>query len=117
MTEQIFAPDVMSARCPSRAILSHITSKWGVLILVALRAGPLRYSALRGRISDISERMLSQTLKTLEADGLITRHALPVVPPHVTYTLTPLGLEAAGHVAEITHWIETNLDRFHPVST
>lgn len=105
------APTVMAAECPSRRILSHVTSRWGVLILIALRDGSLRYSALRRRIGGVSERMLAQTLQTLEADGFILREALEVVPPHVSYSLTPLGREVSGHVAALAGWIEVNLDR------
>lgn len=105
------APNVMAAECPSRRILSHVTSRWGVLILIALRETPLRFSALRRRIGGVSERMLAQTLQTLEADGFILREVRDVVPPHVSYSLTPLGREVCGHVAALAGWIEVNLDR------
>ena len=106
-----FAPDVMAAACPSRAILGHLTSRWGVLVMVALQSGTLRFSALRRRIGGVSERMLSQTLQQLEGDGFILRTAHDVVPPHVDYALTPLGVEAASHVAALAGWIEGNLPR------
>ncbi len=102
-------PDVLSADCPSRAVLKHLTSQWGVLVLLALRGGTLRFSGLRRRIGGISERMLAQTLDVLEGDGLVLRQAHPVVPPHVDYSLSPLGAEAARRVAELTGWIEANL--------
>lgn len=102
-------PDVLSADCPSRAVLKHLTSQWGVLVLLALSDGTLRFSALRRRIGGISERMLAQTLDLLAGDGLVLRVAHPVVPPHVDYALTPLGVEAARRVAELTGWIEANL--------
>ena len=102
-------PDVLSADCPSRAVLKHLTSQWGVLVLLALRGGTLRFSGLRRRIGGISERMLAQTLDVLEGDGMVQRVAHPVVPPHVDYSLSPLGAEAARRVAELTGWIEANL--------
>lgn len=105
------APDVLSADCPSRQVLNHLTSRWGVLVLIALEDGTHRFSALRRRIGGISERMLAQTLQTLEADGLILRHSHDTVPPHVDYTLTPLGHEAAAKLRDLTQWIESNLPR------
>ncbi|WP_138466432.1 helix-turn-helix domain-containing protein [Poseidonocella sp. HB161398] len=103
--------NVMAAACPSRAVLSHMTSRWGVLVMVALQEDTHRFSALRRRIGGISERMLAQTLQNLEGDRLVHRHALDTVPPHVEYSLTPLGREAAAHLAALTGWIEDNLPR------
>lgn len=102
-------PDVMSQNCPSRRILQHVTSRWGTLVLVALEPGTQRFSALRRRIGGISERMLAQTLQQLEADGLVHRHAHDVVPPHVDYTLTPLGRDLAPRLLALAIWIEDNL--------
>ncbi len=104
-------PDVMAATCPSRQILNHVTSRWGVLVLLALRAETLRFSGLRRRIGGVSERMLAQTLQRLEADGFVLRHAFDVVPPHVEYSLTPLGQEIALRIKGLTDWIEANLNR------
>lgn len=101
--------EVFSEHCPSRQILNHITSRWGVLVLVALLGGTHRFSALRRRIGGISEKMLAQTLQLLEQDGFVTRTAYPVVPPHVEYALTALGREIAQKVEEMADWIETNL--------
>ncbi len=101
--------DVMASACPSRTVLKHVTSQWGVLVLIALQAGTLRFSELRRKIGGVSERMLSQTLQWLESDGLVDRVAYRVVPPHVEYSLTPLGCEAAKKVAALVDWIETNL--------
>lgn len=106
-----FAPDVMVAACPSRRILSHVTSRWGVLVLIALRDQTLRFSALRRHIGGVSERMLAQTLQTLEADGFVIRRSFDVVPPHVEYSLSPLGEEVTGKVAALAEWIEDNLGR------
>lgn len=101
--------DVLSEKCPSRVILNHMTSRWGLLALLVLDTGMHRFSALRRKIGGVSERMLAQSLQQLEADGLVFRHALDVVPPHVEYTLTPLGREGAARVRELTRWVERNL--------
>lgn len=105
------APNVMAAECPSRRILSHVTSRWGVLIFVALQEETLRFSALRRRIGGVSERMLAQSLQVLEADGFVHRNAFSVVPPRVEYSLTPLGREAGKRVLALAGWIEGNLER------
>jgi len=102
---------VFSDKCPSREILKHLTSRWGVLVLMALLGGPHRFSALRRKIAGVSERMLAQTLQVLETDGFVDRHAYPVVPPHVEYTLTPIGREAAEKVRDFADWIEINIGR------
>lgn len=103
--------DVFSDACPSRNVLLHATSRWGVLVLVALRDGMHRFSDLRRKIKGISEKMLAQTLKSLESDGFVKREAKPVVPPHVEYTLTPMGEEIGSRVEELADWIELNLPR------
>lgn len=101
----------MSCRrpCPAREVLSDVTSRWGVLVLIALRSGTFRYSELRRRIGGVSEKMLAQTLQVLELDGFVKRVSLPVVPPHVEYSLTAMGEEVSQRVEGLTNWIETNL--------
>jgi DNA-binding HxlR family transcriptional regulator len=111
LTERLRRGDVFDAACPSREVLKHVTSRWGVLALMALRDGTLRFSELRRRIGGVSERMLAQTLRWLEEDGLVARRSYPVVPPHVEYSLTPLGMEAAARVGALADWIETSLPR------
>lgn len=101
--------DLFAAQCPSREVLKHVTSRWGVLVLVALLAGTHRFSGLRRKVNGISEKMLAQTLQWLESDGFIERIAYPVVPPHVEYTLTPLGQEIGKQVEALADWIEGNL--------
>ena len=101
--------DLFSEKCPSREILKHLTSRWGVLVLVALRGGTHRFSELRRKVGGVSERMLAQTLQWLEADGLVLRQSYPVVPPHVEYSLTVLGQQAAEKVELLADWIEGNL--------
>lgn len=105
-------PDgVFPANCPSRTVLDHVTSKWGVLVLLALsEAETLRWSELRRRAEGVSEKMLAQTLRILEGDGLISRVAHPVVPPHVDYSLTQRGQELAGHLRPLMSWILDNAE-------
>lgn len=102
-------PDVMSDKCPSRRVLNHVTSRWGVLVLIALEDGTHRFSTLRRRVGGVSERMLAQTLRVLEEDGFVRRTAYPVVPPHVEYDLTPLGRMVAEKVRALADCIEGNL--------
>lgn len=111
LSEKMLRGDVMAAACPSREILRHLTSRWGVLVLISLLEGTRRFSDLRRRISGVSERMLAETLQALESDGMVLRVAHKVVPPHVDYSLTPLGREAALKVRALADWIETNLPR------
>jgi DNA-binding HxlR family transcriptional regulator len=100
--------DVFDSNCPSRVLLDHVTSKWAVLVLAALRGGPERFSALRRRIDGVSEKMLAQTLRTLEADGFLLREVAPTNPPQVTYSLTPLGHGIAERVTGLVEWINEN---------
>lgn len=111
LSEKLRLGNLMVADCPSREVLKHVTSRWGVLILIALEGGPHRFSSLRRKVGGVSERMLAQTLDWLEGDGLVQRIAYEVVPPHVDYRLTELGTEAAARVRILADWIETNLPR------
>ena len=101
--------NLFAAACPSREVLKHVTSRWGVLLLVALMAGTHRFSDLRRKIGGVSEKMLAQTLQWLEADGFVLRVSYPVVPPHVEYSLTPLGNEVALRVRDLADWVEVKL--------
>jgi len=101
--------DLFTEKCPSREILKHVTSRWGVLLLVALLSGTQRFSDLRRKVNGISEKMLAQTLQWLESDGFVERISYPVVPPHVEYTLTQSGTEIAKKVEALADWIELNL--------
>ena len=99
--------DVAEAMCPYRLVLEHVTSRWGVLVLIELLDRPHRFSELRraiGRTARVSEKMLTQTLQTLERDGLVHRDAKPVIPPRVDYSLTDLGREAAEQVRALALW-------------
>lgn len=109
LAEAMRRGDVLAAQCPSREILKHVTSQWGILVLMALMEGTHRFSALRRKIGGVSEKMLAQTLQQLEQDGFVSRVSYPVVPPHVEYSLTPLGEGIGLHVEALTDWIEHNL--------
>ena len=102
--------EVFAAACPSRVVLDHVTSKWGVLVLVALSDGPQRWSELRRRAEGISEKMLAQTLRTLEADGFVHRDAQPVIPPRVDYNLTDRGTELVTLLLPLFGWVLANAD-------
>ncbi|WP_317444835.1 helix-turn-helix domain-containing protein [Streptomyces collinus] len=102
------------AMCPHRLVLEHVTSRWGVLVLIELLERPYRFSELRRAISrwggrGVSEKMLTQTLQTLERDGLVHRDAKPVIPPRVDYSLTGLGREAAQQVRSLAQWTHERL--------
>ena len=103
------------AMCPHRLVLEHVTSRWGVLVLIQLLDRPYRFSELRRAISGlggrgVSEKMLTQTLQTLERDGLVHRDAKPVIPPRVDYSLTELGREAGEQVRALARWTERRMD-------
>lgn len=103
--------DLFATACPSRGVLDHLTSRWGVLVLVVLLEGTRRFSELRRLVAGVSEKMLAQCLRELEADGFVLRVVYPEVPPHVEYQLTELGREVAVRIEELTDWIQENLGR------
>ncbi|HEM6743610.1 TPA: winged helix-turn-helix transcriptional regulator [Citrobacter farmeri] len=109
LSQQLRDGNLFAEQCPSREVLKHVTSRWGVLILVALRDGTHRFSDLRRKMGGVSEKMLAQSLQALELDGFINRVSYPVVPPHVEYSLTPLGELVSDKVAALADWIELNL--------
>jgi DNA-binding HxlR family transcriptional regulator len=98
-----------AADCPTRQILDRIGDKWAVLILLLLRDEPLRFNQLRRAIDGISQKMLSQVLKSLERDGLVKRRAIATVPVTVEYSITPLGLTLAAAVDQLRDWAEQHL--------
>ena len=106
-----FTDGVLPAKCPTRTVLDHVTSKWGVLVLVALSAESLRWGQLHRVVDGISEKMLAQTLKVLEADGFVLRVAQPVIPPRVDYSLTELGQELTNKLLPLMDWIADNADQ------
>jgi len=101
---------VYPAACPTRTVLDHVTSKWGVLVLLALSDSSLRWGELRRTVEGISEKMLASTLRTLEADGFVHRAAQATIPPRVDYSLTPLGTELAERLLPLMDWIADNAD-------
>ncbi|MCV0426106.1 MAG: helix-turn-helix transcriptional regulator [Roseibium sp.] len=111
LSEMIRRGELFNKNCPSREILKHLTSRWGVLVLIALLERNHRFSELRRTVGGVSEKMLAQTLQTLEADGFVNRYSRPVVPPHVDYSLTPIGHEVAMKVRDFADWIELNISR------
>jgi DNA-binding HxlR family transcriptional regulator len=97
--------------CPSRDLLDRIGDKWTVLILGALAEGrPRRFSELRRHVGGVSEKMLTQTLRGLERDGLVVRTVYPEVPPHVEYSLTGLGTTLLEPIAALTRWANEHMD-------
>ncbi|MCE3550619.1 helix-turn-helix transcriptional regulator [Pseudonocardia sp. RS11V-5] len=97
---------VFARNCASRTALEEIGSKWGILALLALGEGRYRFNALRRRVDGVSERMLSQTLQTLERDGLVTREVHSTIPPRVEYALTALGEKVADSLRGLADLLE-----------
>ncbi|MFC0071396.1 winged helix-turn-helix transcriptional regulator [Umezawaea endophytica] len=97
--------NVYNRNCPSREVVGVIASHWGSLVLGALLDGTLRFGELRRTVNGISEKMLAQTLQALERNGLVHREVHPVIPPHVDYTLTPLGVQVSRQVRGLFDWI------------
>ena len=108
-TAMLKRPDPFQALCPTRRVLDRIGDTWAVLILIALDDGTLRFNELRRRIENISQKMLSQTLKSLERDGLVRREVFATVPVTVEYSLTELGRTLAQTVNQLTLWAEAHI--------
>ncbi len=104
------AYDVFDDRCPTRMVLDRLADKWALLVLDRLQSGPVRFNHLRRDIRGLSQKVLSQTLKRLERDGLVKRTVHPTVPIRVDYALTPLGRTLTETVAAFAHWAERNMD-------
>jgi len=98
----------MNAACPVRDVLDRVGDKWSVLIVLTLAAGPLRFGELRRRIGDISQRMLTETLRNLQRDGMLSRTVFPSTPPAVEYALTGLGRSLLGPISALSGWAEEN---------
>ncbi len=104
----MFAPNPFLSQCPTRRVLDRIGDKWAVLVLIQLRAEAKRFNTLRRAIEGVSQKMLSQTLKSLERDGLISRTAWPTVPVTVEYATTPLGATLVDTVDALRLWAEAH---------
>ena len=102
------APDLSG--CPVRDVLDHVSTKWTALILLTLQAGPRRFNQLHRDVPDISKRMLTQSLRDLERDGLVQRHVYATKPPSVDYRLSDLGQSIMTPLAALTRWA----DQHHP---
>lgn len=100
-----------AAACPTRQALDRIADKWTVLVLGLLSEGPMRFNRLRREIDGISQKMLSQTLRSLERDGLVARKVFPTVPVTVEYSITPIGATLAETVTPLRLWAEQNIER------
>ena len=109
MRDQARRGDVYAPECPSRALLDHVSSRWGVLVLVLLLDRPHRFSELAGTILGVSDKMLSQTLKVLVADGFVQRVVATDTPVRVSYELTPNGHEVATRLAELVEWLQEHV--------
>lgn len=107
-------PDPWNGNCPSRAVLNLIGDKWAMLIFPLLREGPKRNSELLRLVGGISQKMLTETLRSFESHGLILRRDYGTVPPKVDYILTPLGQSLATAIAVLDQWV---VDHFHEIAT
>jgi DNA-binding HxlR family transcriptional regulator len=111
VTRLITSFDAFVAECPSRELLNRLSDKWVSLVLVALSPGSLRFSELQRRIDGVSQKMLTQTLRTLQRDGLVSRTVTPSVPIRTDYDLTELGRTLLPIMAAIKVWAEVNIKK------
>lgn len=102
--------DVYDDRCPTRDVLARLADKWALLVLGRLERGPMRFNGLRRDIKRITQKVLTQTLRKLERDGLVSRQIYATVPVTVEYSLTPLGQTLTETVSVLAHWVENNMD-------
>jgi DNA-binding HxlR family transcriptional regulator len=103
--------DVLNPRCPTRQVLDRVAGKWTMLVVTALTAEPvLRFTELRRRVEGVTQKMLTQTLRELERDGMVARTAYPTVPVTVEYRLTPLGRDLAATVHVVRQWAYANIE-------
>lgn len=112
MNEENFEKYLDKDNCPVRCILSRIGDKWSVLIISLLgEAGPIRFNEIGKTLGDISQKMLTTTLRSLEADGLVSRHIYPVIPPKVEYQLTDLGRSLLPLLQGLSGWAHNNMEQ------
>jgi DNA-binding HxlR family transcriptional regulator len=110
MTSLAVEWDVYQQNCPSRVVLDRIADKWAMLILGRIAEGPCRFNELKRMVEGISQKMLTQTLRSLERDGLLVRNILPLSPIGVEYSITPLGLTLTDAVETVRRWTEMHMD-------
>ncbi|HEX4847445.1 MAG TPA: helix-turn-helix domain-containing protein [Novosphingobium sp.] len=111
------AYDVYQSECPARAVLDHVGDKWALLVLHRLSEGPVRFNALRRDIHGLSQKVLSQVLKRLERDGLVSRTVIATVPVTVEYALTGLGECLTANVGPLLRWAEANMEAIKAAQT
>ncbi|GLY88445.1 winged helix-turn-helix transcriptional regulator [Actinoallomurus iriomotensis] len=109
--ETIEQGDAFDPDCPTRLVLDRIGDRWTVLILLTLRDGPRRFTELRRKVNGVTPKVLTQTLRAMERDGLVTREVYAEVPPRVEYTLTALGMSLQTPIQAITDWAEANVGK------
>ena len=110
MVDEVLKPNVLDPNCGSRRVLDLIADKWTMLVIYVLARGTRRYSQLRREIEGISHKVLTETLRRMEQDGLVKRKVYPVVPPKVEYTLTALGETLMEPLSTLCHWAENHLN-------
>ena len=110
MPKPLYPYDVYEHRFPTREVLDRLADKWALLILDRLEQGPARFSVLKRDIRHITQKVLTQTLRRLERDGLVARAVFASVPVTVEYSLTPLGGTLTETVAALAHWAERHMD-------
>jgi DNA-binding HxlR family transcriptional regulator len=108
--EQKQTYNVFDAECPTRRVMATVGDKWTALVMCGLSTGSQRHSELRDRIAGVSQKMLTQTLRTLERDGLLTRTVTATVPARVDYELTDLGRSLVPVLEGLRHWSESNIE-------
>jgi len=110
MEDEVLKPNVLNPNCGSRRVLDLIADKWTMLVIYVLARGTRRYSQLQREIEGISHKVLTETLRRMEQDGLVKRKVYPVVPPKVEYTLTALGETLMEPLSTLCHWAENHLN-------
>lgn len=103
------AGDIYDVTCPSRSVIKMLADKWTVLVVESLSSGPMRFGELRRQVGDVTQKMLTQTLRSLERDGLVLRVVYPSSPPSVEYSLTPLGVSITAITGQMCRWAEDNM--------
>lgn len=109
MVLNFLQPNVLDKNCLSRQVLDLIADKWTAIIIYRLSQGTKRYSELQREIGGVSQKMLTQTLRSLERDGIVKRKVYPVIPPMVEYSLTPLGETLIKPICSLCEWAETHI--------